>query len=161
MNTLIKNKKRIFFSVLTLLITLIWTYFIFSMSFKTAPESSEISGGLLKKILFIIKDSLWFDVEFGVLHNLFRKLAHFAEFFILGCFSYSFIKSIKSKPLYVLIYCLLVAITDETIQFFVGEGRSAQISDVLTDFSGAFLSVVFIYLIKFIFIKIKNKRIKN
>ena len=155
MTTLRRNK---IVSAILLILTLLWTSFIFSMSLKTASESSEISGGLLKSILLFIKDILWFEIDFSVLHNLFRKLAHFTEFFILGILSVGFIKSIKTSLTYPLLYCLCVAAIDETLQYFTGAGRSAQLSDVLLDFSGSLTAVIIFCLIGFIINKI---RIKN
>lgn len=161
MTTFQKNKKSYLLAIIFLVLIIAWTAFIFSMSLQTASESSAVSRGLLKKMLTYIQGVLWFDIEFQTLHNLFRKLAHFTEFFILGILSVSFIKSVKSRPIYSLIYCLSAACTDETIQYFTGEGRSAQISDVMLDFSGSFLAVLIFYIIWYIIYRIKKKRIKE
>lgn len=154
---MIISRKNKIVAVLILILTLIWTGFIFSMSLKTASESSEISGGLLKTILLFVKDILWFDVEFSTLHSLFRKLAHFTEFFILGTFSGNFFFIIKKKLYFPLVYCLLTAITDEILQFFTGAGRSAQLSDVVLDFFGSLTAVIIIWLLYRLFSKLRIK----
>lgn len=159
MTTFQKNKKISVISIALLILTISWTCIIFSMSMQTATESSAVSGGLLQKLLAEIKNIFGIELDFRMFHNLFRKLAHFTEFFMLGILSAGFLKSIKIKPLYSLIYCLLVACADETIQYFTGAGRAAQIRDVLIDFSGSAMAVLVFYIIGFIIIK--AKRIKE
>lgn len=136
------SKKNIILSVILFCLTVFWMCFIFSMSMQTAEESSAVSGGLLRKVLEIFHSLLWFEVDFQTLHNFFRKLAHFTEFFILGAFSNGFIKSIHSHSFIAGIYCLAVAFSDETIQYFTGSGRAAQIKDVMIDFSGSFTAIL-------------------
>ena len=157
-----KNKKKFILAIILLIIMVLWTYFIFSMSMQTAEESSSVSRGLLKRLLTVIQNILWFDVEFQTLHNLFRKLAHFAEFFILGTLSAGFIKTMSFHILFSPAYCLIIAISDETIQYFTGEGRAAQLRDVLIDFSGSITGIITICLIVYIICKLKmNKKAKN
>ena len=97
----------------------------------------------MKTILLYIHDFLWFDVEFTTLHHFFRSLAHFFEFFVLGALSLEYIRTIKIHTVFSCIYCLVIAITDETIQHITGSGRAAQISDIITDFSEKY-SLIFL-----------------
>ena len=159
MNTLIKNKKRFLGGLILFLLIILWTSFIFDMSTKTADESSKISGGLLRTILFYIKDLIWFDVEFSLLHNMFRKLAHFTEYAILGFLSVSFFTVINKPRIFCLIHCLSTAIFDEYLQYLTGAGRSMQISDMITDFSGSLTAVIIFYIISYIIFRIKNRKI--
>ncbi len=138
-------KKRIL-----LLITIFITAFIFIHSSVPAVEStveSDAAYGILDGFASLLH-----------LPNLFtaitiRKLAHFAEFAAFGFFLSATVRaygaSFKQEIFKILFFLLAVPVTDETIQFFP-EGRSAQVSDVLLDFSGAvsgFLCIVLLYAI--------------
>ena len=68
----------------------------------------------------------------NVTEHFVRKLAHFTEFFVLGLELAVLFCSFSSKPI---LFSLLVALTDETIQLFTGRG--SQVKDVWLDFFGA------------------------
>ena len=161
MNTLQKNRIKPIFSFILFAAALAWTFFIFGMSMKSAPESSAMSRGLLSEILEYIHGILWFEIDFSLLHHFFRKLAHFTEYFILGFLTVGFVKSIKSRPVYSLIYCLIIGISDEILQFLKGAGRSMQIKDMALDFCGSLFAVFVFYLISMAVFLIINKRIKD
>ena len=55
---------------------------------------------------------------------------------------------------------LFTAVIDEFIQLFF-EGRSAEITDVLIDFSGVVTGALFMLLFYFIYIKIRYKKDKG
>ena len=124
-------KKRIL-----LMITILITMIIFIHSSIPAVEStveSEAAYGILDSV-----------TEFIHLPNLFtavtiRKLAHFCEFAVFGFFLSGTVKayctSLKNEVFKILFFLLCVPVIDETIQYFP-LGRSAQVSDVLLDFSG-------------------------
>ena len=119
-----------------LIITVLITAVIFIHSSIPAVEStveSDAAYGLLDGV-----------TEFLHLPNLFtavtiRKLAHFLEFAVYGFFLTATVKAhctaLKSEVFKILFFLLCVPVTDETIQYFPA-GRSAQVSDVLLDFSG-------------------------
>ena len=82
-----------------------------------------------------------------------RKLAHFAEYCLLGFFAMlclrvytrHFVRHI-SWPLF---FCLFIANLDETLQIFVA-GRSSRLTDVWIDFSGV-LTGLFVALVILLF----------
>jgi len=161
MITFPKNRKQQVISLILLVITISWTLFIFNFSTQDAETSSNVSVGLLKTILLYIHDFLWFDVEFTTLHHFFRSLAHFFEFFVLGALSLEYIRTIKIHTVFSCIYCLIIAITDETIQHITGFGRAAQISDIITDFSGSLLAITLFCITEYLIKRIKNKKNKH
>lgn len=147
-------KKIIWF-----LLTIIWVVFIFFNSLRTADESSNTSGVLVNLALDIL-ETFNITINPNTLSLLIRKSAHFIEFSILGIFAYNFMKSFhtcKDKLILyknvniftyiiVLTFCLLIALTDETIQYFV-PGRVNSIIDVLIDFSGSVFALLIVILI--------------
>lgn len=145
--------------IIWILLTIIWVAFIFFNSLRTGVESSNTSGilvGLAEDILAIFNITIKPDN----LSVLIRKSAHFTEFSILGIFAYNSMKSFhicKDKPILyknvnvftyiiVLSFCLLIALADEGIQFFV-PGRANSIFDVIIDFSGSLFAVLIVVLI--------------
>ena len=146
-------KKRIL-----LIITIIIVAVIFAHSAANAADStaeSDAAFGLLEKI-----------VKFLHLPNLFnahtiRKLAHFCEFatfgFFLSATVYSYDDSFKKNIFCILFFLLSVPVTDETIQYF-SEGRSAQVRDVLLDFSGGLFGLLMCLLIVCMIAAVKKRK---
>jgi len=146
-------KKRIL-----LIITIIIVAVIFAHSAANAADStaeSDAAFGLLEKI-----------VKFLHLPNLFnahtiRKLAHFCEFaafgFFLSATVYSYDDSFKKNIFCILFFLLSVPVTDETIQYF-SEGRSAQVRDVLLDFSGGLFGLLMCFLIVCMIAAVKKRK---
>jgi VanZ family protein len=98
--------------------------------------SADESGGLLETI----KAMLEFLPFVGKLtEHILRKLAHFTEFaalgFLLATDTFLFISNPVKKMNIPAFAGLLVALTDETIQYFI-PGRSSQVTDVWIDFLG-------------------------
>lgn len=148
-------------AIIFLVLTVVWICVIFNFSMQSAETSSNVSRGLLVKVLNFIYDITNIRIEPTLVHNLFRKFAHFTEFFILGIFSVSFFKSINKRPFYSIILGMCVAITDETIQFFTGEGRAMRVTDMLIDTSGViFATLVFYIFWKLFFYKKKKENLK-
>lgn len=124
---------------LTLLCTLAVIAFIFSNSMQVASDSSAKSGTLLE----------WannFLSIFGLTmtEHVLRKLAHLAEFALLGlcllgtvCAFTPHVLRNLTVPLFL---GLLIPVLDETIQLFVA-GRSSEVKDVLIDFSGVLIGI--------------------
>lgn len=120
-----------------------WTWFIWSNSLQTAAESSETSQGILTMVMPLLEQT-GIPEEFW--HTFIRKIAHMAEFALLGIlWSTSFLTLDSKKDGnnwkrmgVVLAICLATAVADETIQRFV-PGRSCELRDICIDFSGAFL----------------------
>ena len=105
--------------------------FIFSNSVQTSEASSEQST----EVRTIITPALEPIVgEGNVTIRLVRKLAHLAEFGILG-FELALLMRKWFLPSFLM--TLLIAAADETLQIY--SDRGAQISDVFLDFFGGCL----------------------
>ena len=108
--------------------------FIFARSLKTPEKSSEESD----KIGDIIEEYIPPDTKPGefVQINL-RKIAHFAEFAVLGIEVSLYVSLFMRKKAYMLAsysFGMFIAFFDETIQLFSGRGSS--VADVWLDFLG-------------------------
>ena len=136
-------QKAMIFTVLTL----IWTAVIFSFSLQPAEASANLSGGLLKRLLNWFHWLTGLQIPTYFAHYLIRKAAHFSEFFLLGVFAYQASKYWLQKWWPALGYGILIAISDECIQYHTGGGRAMRISDMLLDTAGvaaAILTVMFL-----------------
>ena len=110
--------------------------FIFYNSAQVAEVSSEYSGEateIVNRILHILS----FDIV--LTEGVVRKLAHFAEFAVLGLLL-TFCLRVYTKRLvafcaWPLLFGLFIAVCDEFLQRFV-PGRSSSVRDVLIDFCG-------------------------
>ena len=121
-----------------LLLVVVLTAVIFVNSSLPATESGKLSGFVAQ---FVVQLSRLLDIELkGDVEHTIRKLAHFLEFACLGllwCKTFaSFRVSNRTSTGYILLLCLLTAVTDEYIQLF-SLGREGKVMDVLLDFSGA------------------------
>ena len=125
----------------------LWTVFIIFMSTQSAESSSGTSRGILKAILAAVYNLTKITIEPETVHNLFRKFAHFTEFFILGIFVVLFFKSINKNKFLAVIYGFLIAFLDELTQFFTGNGRAMRFSDMMIDTAGVLFAVLFLCII--------------
>ena len=121
-----------------LLLVVVLTAVIFVNSSLPATESGKLSGFVAQ---FVAQLSQLLDITLkGDVEHTIRKLAHFLEFAYLGllwCKTFaSFRVSNRTSTGYILLLCLLTAVTDEYIQLF-SLGREGKVMDVLLDFSGA------------------------
>ena len=138
-----RNKRKIVW-VLVVVIMIVYHYGAISMfSGNDAELSTKKSDVIVQKVVEVIdvvskKDvtpKTYNNVEFFV-----RKLAHFANFFILG-FLFSLLAvlidggKIKQTILPAMICGLIGALIDEGHQLFVS-GRSGEMRDVCIDFLG-------------------------
>lgn len=149
------NLKRVLFTM----ITAFCVGFIFSRSLMPGNKSGEESSKILM-ILNSISEFFGFGTVFT--HNFVRKCAHFTEFAILALMAFNMYKSyaLKIKMVALLTVCsyFLVAMVDETIQFFV-PGRACQFTDVIIDFTGGTLGMIICIVIYF-FVNRRKKFIK-
>ena len=121
-----------------LLLVVVLTVVIFVNSSLPATESGKLSGFVAQ---FVAQLSQLLDITLkGDVEHTIRKLAHFLEFACLGllwCKTFaSFRVSNRTSTGYILLLCLLTAVTDEYIHLF-SLGREGKVMDVLLDFSGA------------------------
>ena len=127
--------KKAFLFALLILITV---GFIWGNSMKTVEQSSTQSTSVAELLRPVLDPRE--KLEKSEFHNLVRKLAHVVEFFALGLFVVGFSVSLgaylerKFVSLPILMV-LLVAVTDEYIQYFTGRG--SLVTDVVLDFAGS------------------------
>ena len=132
--------QRTIFAVLALLLIC----FIFSNSVQSRSESIDQSRALMAFLKPLLDPHN--RISDSTFHHYLRKAAHFTEFAALGfslmglsdCLPWKGKK--KQRLLMPLLVSLLIAATDETIQFF-SPLRGPGISDVLLDFCGAAFGV--------------------
>ena len=152
------NKRRIAVALLIVVMALVVS-FIFGNSLKSREESrndSDVVVGVIESIIRAIFGRKIENASFVV-----RKLAHFAEFLLLGLAVSGFVTVVNYNRKWwlcghALLFCLMVAVCDELIQSFVDRGST--VSDVLIDFSGAtvgfFVLIALIEVVKIV----KNKK---
>ncbi len=117
--------------------TLLITAFIFSQSALSAVDSSQESGSLLE-VLMKLAACVHLPIE--LTEHMIRKMAHFIEFMVYGVFLSWTVhekdKGFRGNIWKILFLLLIVPLIDETIQYS-SPGRSAEVRDVLLDYSGA------------------------
>ncbi len=129
-----------------------WMTVIFCFSAQNADESAELSGGITEKIIELFVwdyDDLPAQQQAHLLNqvsHLVRKLAHFAEYCILGILLWTLAAdySIKEPWRGLLSWGAgtLYAVSDELHQMF-SDGRSPQLLDVCIDSAGVVAGILF------------------
>ncbi len=126
--------------------------FIFWNSLLPRDASASLSNGLLSKITAVIGTE---SALARFIIAYFRKIAHFLEFGFLavpvaglGTLLFDFRKSTG----YGLLFGLLTAVTDESLQILSARGSSTL--DVLLDFSGYLVSTI---LFTLLFLRIQKR----
>lgn len=131
---------------------------IFFLSSETATESSATSGSLIRAVVnFLFPDlsaKTLADIVSGM-QFIVRKGAHFSLYAVLGILSFLTLITYEKIALFLRIALSILigfgyAVSDEYHQTFI-IGRSGELRDVLIDFSGVTLGVLFcllIYLIR-------------
>ncbi|MBR2045161.1 MAG: VanZ family protein [Agathobacter sp.] len=143
--------------ILWLVLSILWTLFIFSFSMQTGEESAELSGGIVSRLI-----ESFFGAGFAyasALEHLIRKTAHFSEYFVLGVLLSATVRETRCKRQVLVPWFIgtLVAACDETIQLF-SNGRSAQVTDVMLDSAGVFCGcLIFSFLYNKVLNYIKSK----
>ncbi len=138
------NKKlKFIFPVLTVAcVAFIWLH-----STMDGVLSADESGGLLEVIKAVLE---FLPFVGGLTEHILRKLAHFTEFTTLGLLlatdTLLFLSNPTKKMNIPAFAGLLVALTDETIQFFI-PGRSSQVTDVWIDFFGVCFGIVLLMIV--------------
>ena len=141
-----KNKRIIINWILLIL----WIIIIFFMSHQPAEVSNQQSDLIIQ---IFNKIGLDLNSYLGSLATfIIRKTAHFTEYFILYILANNVLRyyfSDKKKRIYILIFVLIYAISDEVHQYFV-PGRAMALRDVLIDFSGGFTACLVEIIYKYI-----------
>jgi len=148
--------RRINFSPILILLAIVVVAFIFSNSARDAVASDDQSSSWIRILQFL------FDKDKTIGDHVWRKIAHFAEFYFLGfCLSWLTVSMQKNSGKYHLMLpmflCLFAGVIDETIQYF-STGRSPEVKDVLLDFGGSVSAMATVVIIVFVVRFIKGKR---
>lgn len=128
--------------VLFTLFSALTVAFIFGNSMQIADASSLRSGSLVGHINALLER---LPFSYRVTEHLVRKLAHFAEYALLGFWLMLslrvYTKRIVSHMSTPLFLGLLTAVCDESLQLLF-YGRSPEFSDVWLDFFGIAAGIV-------------------
>lgn len=158
------SKTRKVLTIILIVLICLTIGFIWSNSMKDKSQSSDQSDGVYNQIVEISTNVLGEKTTeniFTVVTRLvFRKIAHFTEFFLLGlefALLYDCIKRIKKLAIVELLsFGLIVASIDEIIQIF--SKRGPAVLDVLIDYMGYLTALGCVCFMFYIVLKIKTKR---
>ena len=155
------NKDKIK-KVISIALLIMWMGLIFYFSQQDATDSSSLSNGFIATIYSFITGK---EATLEVLEKysfIVRKLAHFSVYFVFGLLSFNTMYQFKTKHKYSYAFLIsfIYSISDEIHQIFI-PGRAGQIRDVLIGSSGALLAILICYLINYLILNVKNKRIKE
>lgn len=141
---------------------------IFILSHQPAEVSSEVSGGLIYRVLdFIMSgfDSLTDEQRVQTVESLqfiVRKCAHAFSYATMGgllmglMLTYDFKRALSGK-LIAFAVAVLYAVSDEIHQLFVA-GRSGQVSDVFLDSAGALCGICIVLVCAYF---VRKRRLKK
>lgn len=153
-----KAKKRKLIKILYVVYLALLICFIFSNSMANKEESAGKSLAVLEMINNIAET---LGLPFAFSHLFIRKMGHFLEFLTLGISLLVFLILHKKVNFNNCIYCAfvacLVAMGDETIQYFFERG--SMLLDVWLDFASAVVGILGAYLV-YHFVRIKRNTIK-
>lgn len=139
------------FRAVSVILTVIWMFVIFSFSAQNSEKSSNTSAAVIENVVSAVypgfKDMTDTEKTEKVesLQFTARKIAHFLIYTVLGILSLLSVISYCKLRFYLrtaisALICLLYAASDEVHQLFVA-GRSCEIRDILIDFCGALLGI--------------------
>ena len=118
--------------------------FIWGNSSKNFTYSHQVSQLVTERINKILESLVGSG---HITDSIVRKLAHVAEYAVLGGVMISFLATKKRRGLQSVLNCLFiglsVAVVDETIQIFSNRGSS--VLDVLLDFAGVCIGALLAY----------------
>lgn len=138
--------RQTIYTAVNILLLVALLLFIFGNSLQDRAASTQQSLGGLAVLSGLLK-SIFGHSE--LTEHIVRKLAHFCEFSALGFFTLH-LCAVRHRIqwhyiLHSLFFGLICAVTDESLQLL--SDRSAQVTDILLDFSGVVCgSVVFLLL---------------
>lgn len=154
-----KEKVRYYLPrILCVLIAAAYLCFIFSNSLDNAEKSSHKSGVVTEVVQNVVS-----AVSPGstVSEHAIRKLGHFTEFMGLGLLLMLCVRIYTKRYLQnifiPLFGSLAAAVSDEMIQL-TSAGRSSEVKDVVIDFSGAVVGILFCILCVIVYNRIRYKR---
>ena len=154
------SKKLLVKRIVLCFLSLFMIGFIFFNSSLDADASSEGSMSITQMMNSFFSS---LNINLVLSENFIRKLAHFAEYFVLGSLMYFTVRSFDVRrrvcAFLVPLIGFAVASVDETIQLF-SYGRSGQFTDVLLDFIGVIIAVFVLSVLSNILTK-KDKEVLN
>lgn len=159
--------KKKFLSILLYLVTIGWMILIFVFSRQTGREYSNFSNKVVsipRAIFYPNFNEYSSERQAEItksLSFLVRKGAHMFEYAVLCLFMFLSVRTVTKKyePYFIApAFCFLYALSDEFHQGFT-KGRTMSFRDVMIDFSGALLVVLFIFLLHLI--KKRKKKGEN
>ncbi len=131
-----------------------WMGLIFSLSSQNAKESSQLSGGMIIKVLNsvpVLRELPYEQKEEirNMIHFVVRKTAHFTLYMVLGILVYLLCDDFRFRHSFItaVLICLIYAVSDEIHQLF-SAGRSAEVRDVIIDTFGASVGGTLVILLK-------------
>lgn len=137
------NKKQ----TALVVVTILFVFTMFSFSLLPSNESSSQSDFFLDLINSLLKA---LRIYITVTAHIVRKTAHFTEYFIYGNLLTLTVgkitNNLKNNRFMILFFALLVPVIDETLQCF-SFGRSAEVKDVLLDFTGCIAGILLMHVI--------------
>ena len=144
---------------LALAACLLWCAVIWQFSLSAGSVSAATSGRVLTFCNGMLER---LHVPLRLTAGTVRKMAHFAEFFVLGLLAaqtlllHGFGHPLLQAPA----FCLLVAAVDELIQCFVPD-RGPHVLDVLLDLSGGIVGTLVLWALYLLLLYIKKKRFEK
>ena len=156
----IKKTLRYLLKPLSFLPALFMIYIIFFFSSQEGDQSSNVSYEVSKTLILAYNKIMIKGYPNEVLNDLItvihpyvRKMAHFTEYFILAVTITVPLYVYKIRGIFLLllggIFCISTAFLDEYRQSFVA-GRGPSLRDVGIDSFGAFLGLIFTWILCYI-----------
>ncbi len=156
-----KNTKllKILYVTLTVSLVLVW-----GQSCISKTESRETSDIVVEWITPIDELDPGYSSETGwtyvELSTLVRKLAHVAEYSVVGFQVMAILLLKKKKSIYMFFnaffLCMMIGFVDETIQLF--SNRGSLVSDIWIDIAGSVLGMIMAYVLEIIILAVKKKK---
>ena len=157
------TKRKIFIIILSVAIVLTLA-FIWTRSLSTGTESAEESNNAYDTSVEVVRDVAGEPTaeayQKTITEHLFRKLAHFFEYSVLGLEVNLLFLCVFGHKGYNILWCSIFGFAaggiDELIQYFI-VGRNSRFLDVIIDFACFSFYTVILTLIPIIIIAIKKK----
>ena len=132
--------------------------FIWGHSMASAEVSGKESVSVMNRLTAVLE---FFVGKGNVTDHLVRKLAHFAEFAVLGFFAMLLFLLNGRRTASDIYRCVLdilaAAVVDETIQLF-SPGRAGLVQDILLDTLGGSFGILMIYFIALITVRARKRK---
>lgn len=128
--------KRILLAIPMLIVM----YIIFGFSGADGAQSGSFSL-MISEWVSDVLDAIDIDVSASELHLPIRKLAHMSEYACLAITAMWAFMGVKKRYIFVFVFCVVYAITDEIHQLYV-PGRAGSPVDVMIDTVGVAIGLL-------------------